>query len=228
MVSKAINDLAGGQLVYDNMRNSIWFTDARTNSIGRLDIKSAIIQLFAIPTQSSGPMGIVLSPDSKSIWIAEITGNKIASLDLTSNNIDGRKIIEYHVSIGALTCQQDTRPTFLAFDKRGVLWVTMSYTHSLLRVEPWMLVPGSSSMMGGMSNFTLQQKSDIFSPFGIAVVNAAHNSNSASTIANDAPERIATTSKTDNNNEKKERIVLSDHGSSRILISSGNIDTNPL
>ena len=82
MVSKAINDLAGGQLVYDNMRNSIWFTDARTNSIGRLDIKSAIIQLFAIPTQSSGPMGIVLSPDSKSIWIAEITGNKIASLDL--------------------------------------------------------------------------------------------------------------------------------------------------
>jgi hypothetical protein len=228
VVSKAINDLAGGQLVYDNIRNSIWFTDARTNSIGRLDIKSGIIQLFAIPTQSSGPMGIVLSPDSKSIWIAEITGNKIASLDLTSNNIDGRKIIEYPVSIGALTGQQDTGPTFLAFDKRGVLWVTMSYTHSLLRVEPWMLVPGSSSMMGGMSNFTLQQKSDIFSPFGIAVVNAAHNSNSASTIANDAPERIATTSKTDNNNEKKERIVLSDHGSSRILISSGNIDTNPL
>ena len=84
-------------------------------------------------------------------------------------------------------------------------------------------------MMGGMSNFTLQQESDIFSPFGIAVVNAAPNNNSASTIANDAPERIATTSKTNNNNnEKKERIVLSDHGSSRILISSGNIDTNPL
>ena len=230
VVSKAINDLAGGQLVYDKMRNSIWFTDARTNSIGRLDIKSGIIQLFAIPTQNSGPMGIVLYPDSKNIWIAEITGNKIASLDLTSNNIDGRKIIEYPVSIGALTAQQqDTGPTFLAFDKRGVLWVTMSYTHSLLRVEPWMLVPGSPSTMGGMSNFTLQQKSDIFSPFGIAVVDAAPNSNSASTIANDAPERIATTSKTDNNNnEKKERIVLSDHGSSRILISSGNIDTNPL
>ena len=36
-------------------------------------------------------------------------------------------------------------------------------------------------------DFTLQQKSDIFSPFGIAVVNAAPNNNSASTtITNNA------------------------------------------
>ena len=124
-------------------------------------------------------MGIVLSPDNK-IWFTEIAGNKIASLHITSNNNNNsRRIIEYPITVGALAAQQDTGPTFLAFDKRGVLWVTMSYTHSLLRVEPWMLVPGSSSMMGGMSNFTLQQESDIFSPFGIAVVNAAPNNNSA-------------------------------------------------
>jgi virginiamycin B lyase len=218
----AIINLAGGQLAYDEGRNAIWFTDARINSIGKLDIKSGKIQLFEIPTPKSGPMGITLSPDSKSIWFAEITGNKIAKLDITSSN-NNSKILEYPVTLGAVAPGQDTGPTFLTFDKSGILWVTMSYTHSLLRVEPWMLVPSSnSSTLGGMSNFTLQQGSDIFSPFGIAVSNSASNN---STNMN-TTERMTTTKIGENNSE--ERIVLSDHGSSRILISSGNIDTNPL
>src|SRR6266581_4339896 len=91
-VDNAIINLAGGQLVFDNGNNVIWFTDARTNSIGKLDVKSGDIQLVIIPTPKAGPMGIVLSPDGKSIWFAEITGNKIANLDIHSN-----KIIEYPV-----------------------------------------------------------------------------------------------------------------------------------
>jgi virginiamycin B lyase len=223
-VDNAIMNLAGGQLTFDDRRNAIWFTDARTNSIGKLDIKSGKIQLFDIPTQKSGPMGISLYNDGKSIWFTEITGNKLARLDITSNN---SKILEYPVTLGTLVGQQDTGPTFLAFDKRGVLWVTMSYTHSVLRVEPWMLVPGSSSIIGGMSNFTIQPKTDIFSPFGIAILNAAPNNNSINSANTNTSERIATTTTT-NYNDKEERIILSDHGSSRILVSSGNIDTNPL
>ncbi len=37
----AVINLAGGQLVFDNSSNVIWFTDARTNSLGKLDIKPA-------------------------------------------------------------------------------------------------------------------------------------------------------------------------------------------
>jgi len=192
IVDNAIINLAGGQLVFDNGNNVIWFTDARTNSIGKLDVKSGDIQLVSIPTPKAGPMGIVISPDGKSIWFAEITGNKIANLDIQSN-----KIIEYPVIGSAssinnngILSNQDNGPTFLTFDSKGVLWVTLSYSSTVLRVEPWALIPNSSTM--GMSPFTLA-KSETFSPFGIAVVDYKAGT--------------------------QQRMYVSDHGSSRVVSS---------
>jgi len=37
-VDNAITNLAGGQLTFDETRNSIWFSDARTNSLGMLNL----------------------------------------------------------------------------------------------------------------------------------------------------------------------------------------------
>jgi virginiamycin B lyase len=191
-VDNAIINLAGGQLVFDNDNNVVWFSDARTNSIGKLDVKNGDIQLVSIPTSKAGPMGIVLSPDGKSVWFAEITGNRIANLDIQSN-----KIIEYPV-IGSASSSnnngilnnQDNGPTLLTFDSKGVLWVTLSYSSTVLRVEPWTLVPNSSTM--GMSPFTLAN-SETFSPFGIAVV--------------------------DYKGGTQQRMYVSDHGSSRVISS---------
>lgn len=192
IVDNAIINLAGGQLVIDNVNNVVWFTDARTNSIGKLDVKSRDFQLVSIPTPKAGPMGIVLSPNGKSVWFAEITGNKIANLDVQSN-----KIIEYPVIGSARSSNnnrilnnQDNGPTFLTFDSKGVLWVTLSYSSTVLRVEPWTLIPNSSTM--GMSPFTLA-KSETFSPFGIAVV--------------------------DYKGGTQQRMYVSDHGSSRVISS---------
>lgn len=129
VVDNAIVNLAGGQLVFDGATNIIWFTDARTNSIGKLDVKSGKIQLIDIPTARSGPMGIILSPDDKSVWFAEITGNKIANLDIQS-----KKIVEYPIFISANSMtgtSEDNGPTFLTFDSKGVLWVTLSYSSSV-------------------------------------------------------------------------------------------------
>jgi sugar lactone lactonase YvrE len=133
-VDNAIINLAGGQLVFDNISNVVWFTDARTNSIGKLDVKSEKVQLFTIPTPNAGPMGIVQSPDKKKIWFTEITGNKIASLDLalignTSKNI----ITEYSILESQGGILGGKGPTLLSFDKEGVLWVTMSYSNDILR-----------------------------------------------------------------------------------------------
>lgn len=50
----AVINLAGGQLLFDNISNAIWFTDARTNSLGKLDINTSEIELFSIPTNNSG------------------------------------------------------------------------------------------------------------------------------------------------------------------------------
>jgi hypothetical protein len=49
VVDNAIINLAGGQLVFDSERSIIWFTDARTNSIGKLDTRDGKIELVSIP-----------------------------------------------------------------------------------------------------------------------------------------------------------------------------------
>jgi streptogramin lyase len=171
----AVINLAGGQVLFDNKRNVIWFTDARVNSLGKLDINSSAIELYKLPTNNSGIMGITLSPDGESIWFTEIIGNRIGSFDIQSN-----KIIEYPTG-------DSTGPTLLTFDEKGVLWVTLSYSGSILRVEPWMLIPESKA--NGMSTISLE-KPDMFSPFGISI-----------------------TQKKDGT----EHIFISDHGSSRVV-----------
>jgi virginiamycin B lyase len=147
-------NLAASQPVFDKVRNAIWFTDARVNSIGKLDEASGKIKLWQIPTKNAGPMGIVLSPDGKSLWFAEIIGKKIASFDIQSE-----KIVEYPTG-------EDSGPALMAFDEKGQLWVSLSFSNSIMLVQPWTLVPNSTTL--GMVKMSLPGP-DRFSPFGIAV-----------------------------------------------------------
>jgi virginiamycin B lyase len=154
-VDTAVINLAGGQLLFDNTSDLIWFTDARTNSLGKLDVKNSKIELFSIPTNNSGIMGLAPSPDKKVVWFTEIIGNKIGSLD-----IESKKITEYPTG-------DNSGPTLLTFDSKGILWITLSYANSILRVEPWLLIPGIKS--SGMYSISVE-KPDFFSPFGIVTV----------------------------------------------------------
>jgi virginiamycin B lyase len=177
-------NLAGGQLIYDQKRNSIWFTDARINALGSFDTLSGKVALYRIPTNNSGIMGVILSPDNKTIWFTEIIGNKIGSFD-----IESKTITEFPT--GDLT-----GPTLLAFDNNGELWVTLSYSNSILKIEPWLLIPGSKAR--GMSEVKLE-KPDTFSPFGIVIAQ---------------------------NKDNISRIFLSDHGSSRVIVSNLTSELN--
>jgi streptogramin lyase len=173
-------NLAGGQMIYDEKRNSLWFTDARINALGNLDLKNGNITLTQIPTNNSGIIGIALSPDSNNLWFAEIIGNKIGNFDIESKTITEFPTGDY------------TGPTLLVFDDKGQLWVTLSYANSLLKVQPWLLVP--ESRVSGMSEIKLD-KPDTFSPFGIAITR---------------------------NKDNVSRIFASDHGSSRVIVSDLN------
>lgn len=153
VVDNPVIKLAVGQLVFDK-EGALWFTDARTNSIGRL--ANGQIQLVPIPTEKSGPMGIALSPDGGSIWFAEILGDKIGKVDTAS----AKMTAEYSLP-------EDSGPSLLDFDDNGVLWVSLSYSRSVMRIEPWLLVSTSTA---GMPVLSLP-KPDSFSPFGIAVAN---------------------------------------------------------
>jgi virginiamycin B lyase len=184
VTDNAVINLAGGQLIYDQKRNSIWFTDARINALGSFDIQSGKIALYSIPTNNSGIMGVILSPDNKTIWFTEIIGNKIGSFDIESK-------IMTEFPTGDLT-----GPTLLTFDVKGELWVTLSYSNSILKVEPWLLIP--ESRVNGMSELKLE-KPDIFSPFGIAIAE---------------------------NKDNISKMFLSDHGSSRVIVSNLTSELN--
>jgi virginiamycin B lyase len=152
VADEPVINLASSQLAFDSKRNAVWFTDARTNSVGKLDVASGQIDSATIPTNNSGPMGIALSPDGNSVWFAEITGDKMARVDAGSI-----KITEY-------STEEDSGPTLLTFDDSGILWVTLSFSNSVLRIDPQVL---SSSPSSAMTELKLSQ--DAFSPFGIAV-----------------------------------------------------------
>jgi virginiamycin B lyase len=179
-VDNAITNLAGGQLKYDETRNSIWFSDARTNSLGNIDLNNKTMNLYDVPTPNSGVMGITLSPDNKSIWFAEIIGNNIGDF-----NIDSKKIIEYPTG-------ESSGPTLVTFDDDGILWSSLSYSNEILRIEPWVLIPGVE--FNGMLKIKLKEP-DIYSPFGLSVVNKSNN----------------------NNSNINNTLFVSDHGSSRII-----------
>lgn len=149
-------NLAGGQLIYDKKRSNIWFTDARLNALGSINTDSGRIELYKIPTNNSGIMGLVLSPDNNSIWFTEIIANNIGSFDISSKTFREYPTDEF------------TGPTLLTYDSKGQLWVTMSYSSSILKVEPWLLVPGSR--ISGMFDIKLE-KPDMLSPFGVAIAN---------------------------------------------------------
>jgi virginiamycin B lyase len=148
-----IINLASSQLAFDNKRNAVWFTDARTNSIGKLDVASGQVALLQIPTDSAGPMGIALSPDGNSVWFAEITGDNIATVDAES-----MRIAEYSTG-------EDSGPALLTFDDSGILWVTLSFSDSVLRIDPQAI---SSNPSSAMIELKLSGE-DAFSPLGIAV-----------------------------------------------------------
>jgi virginiamycin B lyase len=173
-------NLAAAQLVFDKERGAIWFTDARVNSIGKLDEASGQIKLWQVPTNNSGPMGIVLSPDGKSLWFAEIIGNNIARFDIQSE-----KIVEYSTG-------ENSGPALMAFDEKGQLWVSLSFSDSIMLTQIGKendLESNSSSSSIGMVNMSLP-KPDRFSPLGIAISGG--------------------------------KVYLSDHGSSRVIVADEN------
>ncbi|HJT85543.1 MAG TPA: hypothetical protein VJ697_13765 [Nitrososphaeraceae archaeon] len=140
----------------------IWFSDGRTNSLGKLNLRDEQIELYNIPKNNSGIRGITLSPDNKSIWFAELIGNNIGIFDIESNNI-----LEYPTG-------HSTGPTLLTFDNEGFLWSSLSYSNEILRLYPSMVISGIE--LNGMPRIKLVHP-DIFSPFGLSVVKNNNNNN---------------------------------------------------
>ncbi|MGH9877787.1 MAG: virginiamycin B lyase family protein, partial [Nitrososphaerales archaeon] len=151
MAEQSVVNLAGGLLTFDKNGN-VWFTDARSNSIGRIEHNSGGITMFQIPTENSGPLGIAVDKNNH-IWFAEITGDKIGMLDPENGRID-----EYILP-------KNSGPALLTFDSNGMLWFTLAYASKVAKLDPTSAVAGTSQ---GMHLYDLE---GFFSPFGIVAVN---------------------------------------------------------
>ena len=171
-----IINLSGGHIIYDELRDAIWFTDARTNSIGKFDIETQKMDTIDIPTENAGPMGIILSPDKSKIWFTELSSDQFASLDIETN-----EITEYPI-------KTNSGPSFLAFDENGSLLITLSYSNSVLVISLENIQSNSSPDRYELS----LPEPDFFSPFGISIFK---------------------------DSQGIEKIIVSDHGSSRVIIS---------
>jgi streptogramin lyase len=133
------------------------------------------------------------TPNSGPMGIAlSPDGESIWFTEITGNKISSMDIESKRIL--EYPIGKESGPTLLDFDNVGILWVTQSYSNDILQVEPWMLIPNSNNSMG-MFTFTLPEP-DRFSPFGIASVDSKDNSS--------------------------EKLFVSDHSSSRVIVSSTN------
>jgi virginiamycin B lyase len=97
-----IINLAGGQIIYEY--DNVWFTDARTNSIGKLDPITGEIELYSIPTKDAGPFGLAFEPNHKRLWFTEFSSNKLAVFD-----VDSKNILEFNL-------KENSGPISISFD----------------------------------------------------------------------------------------------------------------
>jgi virginiamycin B lyase len=150
--SMGIALVAGGQFAFDE-RGRVWFTDALRNSIGVLDPSTGELKLYQIPTENSGPLGIIYD-GMGSIWFAELYGNKIGRFYIQSESFE-----EYPLP------SENSGPALLFRTSDGKIWFTESFGKRIGWIEPSKAVAGSSH---GITEFTPE---GLLSPVGIGVLN---------------------------------------------------------
>ena len=101
---------------------NLWFTDADTNSIGRVTT-SGVVTEYPIPTENSGPNSIAPGPCGSGLWFTEKNANQVAQI--TTSGV----ISEYPVPT------QGSEPQGITSGPDGNVWFTESSTSQLGRVD---------------------------------------------------------------------------------------------
>jgi streptogramin lyase len=81
-IKKLSNDIYG---VASDFSGNIYFAEHNSNKIGRLSPSTNTITEWEVPTNSSGPIGVVFDSSSANLYFAENNTNKIGRLALSAN-----------------------------------------------------------------------------------------------------------------------------------------------
>jgi virginiamycin B lyase len=81
----------------------MYFSEARGNKIGRLNLRTNVINEWTIPTPTADAVGLEISADGRYVWFLEQGGNKVAVLDIVNNTItewaDASAILLSHLKL---------------------------------------------------------------------------------------------------------------------------------
>jgi len=93
---------------------SLWYTGMRSNTIGRLDLKTGKIKEYPLSTPDSGPHGLVADKDGN-IWFTANYKGYIGKLDPSTGKVTSYPILD----------PAARGPHTPVFDQKGILWFTL-------------------------------------------------------------------------------------------------------
>ena len=104
---------------------SAWYTGQRNNTLGRLDVRTGQFREYPLPTQGSGPHGLVADRDGN-IWYTGNAAGLIGKLDPRTG-----KVTEYPMPDPAAR-----DPHTPIFDQQGTLWFTVQGGNFVGKLDP--------------------------------------------------------------------------------------------
>ena len=104
--------------------NNIWFTESRSNKIGKISPQSGAVTEYNIPTQNASAYAIAAGLDGN-LWFTESGVNKIGRISPQSS-----EITEYDIPT------ENAGPDAIAAGPDGNLWFTESGTDKIGKISP--------------------------------------------------------------------------------------------
>ena len=117
-------------LVYDHVREGVWFTEHKANKIAFLEPSTGIFTETIITTPASAPAGIALAPDG-TLWFVEQDADQLASFDPDSNTLS-----EFLYSLSGDIREDVVMLEDVVVANPSSIWFTAPGVHRVVRFVP--------------------------------------------------------------------------------------------
>lgn len=114
---------------FDAKQDHIWFTGKLTNTVGRVNIKTGVVQHYELPTLGAVPIYVVLGPDDH-VWGTCLTNNNIFRVTTTG---ECPKVTEIPIT----ATSENSRPIAIKPAPNGerFMWFSNEATHTVAKVD---------------------------------------------------------------------------------------------
>lgn len=114
---------------FDKKQENIWFTGKLTNTVGRVNISTGVVQHYELPTLGAVPIYVVLGPDDH-VWGTCLANNNIFRVTTTG---ECPKVTEIPIT----ATSENSRPIAIKPAPNGerFMWFSNEATHTVAKVD---------------------------------------------------------------------------------------------